>query len=615
MDQRTTAPLATSEPDFLDWEERLHYANRSRQMTDDALLERSDEVVGGWVGRETLDWLKRLEQEARTIRRLEEQRQRDMERRRRQQQMIERELQRSQRDLEMEDTQSVEDILAWSASASTSATAGREVSAWSRNSSRYQPGSKSDSALMFREQGEGASLAAVTPRTVDSRTREQGGGGKYFVSVANTREPFLLRPASLENLVEVPPAASQFSRTGSLENMVDAPFRDVQASGRGRLGSGGLRHGSLDSLLDMLGHEQQGGGSSDSEDGSDLLTSLTTTFDQKLQILLNPKYRLSSRHSRLTHSHSRHSGARLSGEVSRSVQAEGGQGVDGGAPQDWGWSREAGFRDPSLHRATKSDTKVGIASRFEWGTAGSSSSTSSNTTAVHGWRKPLPDFCSFLSRTPRPESRSGSVVLTQPRKLSSGRNEGVTTASSGRGSLGTRQAQPDFRPISKSEKMEVNAALARLTHRDGGRGKDEGVRRSGPGSSEGSTARAEGSGRKSVAGQSGSVSPSVASPPPSSVALPAATATGEGTGRGKASSKRRHTVGGAGDLEHFKALLAISGQQPDPRPSAWDQLCPSHKDLPLAPAQGLQAWVQKERLRGSTPDLLNCGRAPRQFSS
>ena len=459
-------------------------------MSDDALLERSDEVVGGWVGRETLDWLKRLEQEARTIRRLEEQRQRDMERRRWQQQMIERELQRSQRDLEMEDAQSVDDILAWTTSTPTAAATGRD-SAWSRSPFRYQPSSKSDSALLHSERSEGVSLAAATPRTADSRIREQGGGGKYFVSVANTRDPSLLRPASLENLIEGPPTSSQFSRTGSLENMLDAPLRDVLPSGRGRLGSGGLRHGSLDSLLDMLGQEQQGGGSSDSEDGSDLLTSLTTTFDQKLQILLNPKYRLSSRHSRLSYSHSRHSGIRASGESTHSAQAEGAHGADTSTSQDWGWGREAGFRDPSLHRAAKSDTKVGIASRFEWGTAGSGSA-SSNASTVHGRRKPLPDFTSFLSRTPRVDSRSGNVVLTQPRKLSSGHSEGFTT-SSGRSSGPTRQgeatvqqnrlgqARPDFRPISKSQKMEVNAALARLTHRGGGRSKDDGVQRSGRG--------------------------------------------------------------------------------------------------------------------------------------
>ena len=62
LDRRvtTTAPLATSEPDFLDWEGgppagQGHYGGRSRHMSDDALLDRSDEVVsGGWMAQVSL---------------------------------------------------------------------------------------------------------------------------------------------------------------------------------------------------------------------------------------------------------------------------------------------------------------------------------------------------------------------------------------------------------------------------------------------------------------------------------------------------------------------------------------------------------------------------------
>nr|KAG5690043.1 hypothetical protein BaRGS_009850 [Batillaria attramentaria] len=230
LDRRATAPLATSEPDFLDWEERHPYAGRGRHMSDDALLERSDEVeVGGWVGQNTLDWLKRLEQEARTIRRLEEQRQRDMERRRRQQQAIERELQRSQRDLELEDAHTVEDILAWPSSKDCAPT----TSAWSS-----------------------------APRTTF------------------------------------------------------APL-------------------TFNSLLDLIDKREHQQGDSDSEDGSDLLTSLTTTFDQKLQILLNPKYRLTARHSRLPNSQSRSNAGATMGV------SQGTDGVLVGQQKGAGWQDEA----------------------------------------------------------------------------------------------------------------------------------------------------------------------------------------------------------------------------------------------------------------------------------
>ncbi|XP_076460407.1 rho GTPase-activating protein 21-A-like [Babylonia areolata] len=635
LDRHTTAPLATSEPDFLDWDERHYYVGRGRHLSDDTLLERSDEVVGGSVGWKTLDWLKRLEQEARTIRQLEEQRQRDMERRRRQQQKIERELQRSQRDLEMEDAQSVEDLLAWSSAATTS-TPAPPPSSRSGYPSRPQPLTSSDVATFSREQAERQKLAAVAPRSAAKRFPETVSGGKYFVSVANSRDSFL-RPASLENLVEG--HAPQFPHTGSLENMVEGSPRDVQHFGPNPgigQGGGGLRHGSLDSLLDMMSYDQQGGGgSTDSEDGSDLLTSLTTTFDQKLQILLNPKYRLSSRHGRQSHSAARQSG--LFG-----IAESGHHGVDGMGGITQGRGREAGFRDPSLHRASKSDTKVGIASRFQRGGSGVAAATSvpasTATASTVGRYRPLPDFRSFLSRNPRPDGGTGNVVLTQPRKLTSTQTEGVSSTSPSRGTptrlsdvlqQSRSQARPSFRPFSKSEKMEVNTALARLAQREGGGVKDSSgqpspaapqvleaaVAPEGGRSRSGTDQSASSSGSKGTEGMesshpksdSGSVAQVPSAFPQTSSSQQ--TSEREGGRRGKGGGKRRHTVGGVGDLEHFKALLAVSGPASEPRPSAWEQLCPSsHSHAVSLPPEGrsLQAWMQKERLRGSTPNLLTC---------
>ncbi|KAL8562777.1 hypothetical protein ACOMHN_022652 [Nucella lapillus] len=648
LDRHTTAPLATSEPDFLDWDERYHYAGRGRHLSDDALLERSDEVVGGWVGRGTLDWLKRLEQEARTIRRLEEQRQRDIERRRRQQQKIERELQRSQRDLEMEDAQSVEDLLAWSSSATTSTPTFNPAptpgtSARPPYPSRPTPISPSDEASLSREYPESQRLAAVTPRATVKAFPEMVSGGKYFVSVANSRDSFL-RPSSLENLVEG--STSQFPHTGSLEN-VEGPLRDMHtfgpSPGLGQ-GNGGLRHGSLDSLLDMIHHEHQAGGSSDSEDGSDLLTSLTTTFDQKLQILLNPKYRLSSRHARQSHNLARQSGLFTGAELPlRSAPVEGVEGV--GVGQEWVKGRDGEFRDPSLHRAAKSDTKVGIASRFQWGSsAGQTGQSGSSTAGVPAWYKPLPDFRSFLSRTS--PGGANSVMLTQPRKLNSGRGSERLANSSSRPnplqlsealqqqSRSAQQAQARLRPFSKSEKTEVNTVLARMAQRDGGSSaKDSSGQSPGPQLPDSGSASSDSGGRsRSGTEQSSSSSGSSikttegseCSIKADSASLAQATPVSpppqekESVKKGKGDRKRRHTVGGVGDLDHFMALLAVSGQQNDPRPSAWDQLRPSAQAEAMFGApegRSLQAWMQRERLRGSTPNLLHCGLSSPQTSS
>ncbi|KAK7474310.1 hypothetical protein BaRGS_00034445, partial [Batillaria attramentaria] len=614
LDRRATAPLATSEPDFLDWEERHPYAGRGRHMSDDALLERSDEVeVGGWVGQNTLDWLKRLEQEARTIRRLEEQRQRDMERRRRQQQAIERELQRSQRDLELEDAHTVEDILAWPSSKDCAPT----TSAWSSAPrTTFAPLTFSESKQLNREPAsDGRTLVSVAPQPASQRG---GGGGKYFVSVANTRDSHLLRPASLENIVEGS-SSHHVSRTGSLENVVDSPpscehYTGVTGHGR-NLGNSGIRHGSLDSLLDLIDKREHQQGDSDSEDGSDLLTSLTTTFDQKLQILLNPKYRLTARHSRLPNSQSRSNAGATMG-VS--------QGTDGVLVVDKniGRGREAGFRDPSLHRAARSDPKIGIASRFEWGTSAAPGSSQSTSTPNSGARRSqLPDFRSFLSRTARPETNNGSVVLTQPKKLATAHPETQSGASakpaSSRSSsaLQGRQATSrlDFRPISKSEKMEVNTALARLKKEE----KDTQVKKDMRGQAQSPAdcpTGADSNRKDSVQGGGagcGDARAGVGSTPQGQQKGAGWQDEASGAERVKKDRrKRRHTLGGTCDLDHFKALLAVNGSQVDnrPRSSAWEQLRPSSNQsgVEAPPDRSLQSWLQKERLRGSTPDLLNC---------
>lgn len=73
--------------------------------------------------------------------------------------------------------------------------------------------------------------------------------------------------------------------------------------------------------------------------------------------------------------------------------------------------------------------------------------------------------------------------------------------------------------------------------------------------------------------------------------------------------KRRHTVGGSNDLEHFKALMHVcqSGTVGEPhKPSAWERLQPHHS--PGGGPPDLKTWLaQQHHLRhvGSSPALFS----------
>ena len=68
--------------------------------------------------------------------------------------------------------------------------------------------------------------------------------------------------------------------------------------------------------------------------------------------------------------------------------------------------------------------------------------------------------------------------------------------------------------------------------------------------------------------------------------------------------RRRHTVGGDDDLEHFKALISVlSHPNQDGSVSAWDRLKPDVEGS--AEQHTISSWMRKQRLRsvGSTPSL------------
>ena len=80
--------------------------------------------------------------------------------------------------------------------------------------------------------------------------------------------------------------------------------------------------------------------------------------------------------------------------------------------------------------------------------------------------------------------------------------------------------------------------------------------------------------------------------------------------------RRRHTVGGTQDLDHFKALMTATGSQDQRSPtggtqSAWERLQPgitidSHSSEGSTEAPSIMSWLQQQRLRhvGSSPAVF-----------
>ncbi|GFO50443.1 rho GTPase-activating protein 21 [Plakobranchus ocellatus] len=363
----------------------------------------------------------------------------------------------------------------------------------------------------------------------------------------------------------------------------------------------GRRHGSLDSLIDMMDKDKRASwASSDSEDGSDLLTSITTTFDQKLQILLNPKYKLNGAGRKSLKNDSAISETSTRGleshrQVDSLVSRNPPSNLKPGYTMAALMESDRSFQDPSLHRSAKSDSKIGIASRFERVDNPRATSSSpiggspldSVAKATQVRKRDLPDFRSFLGKSADGSTQQrdlASVVLTQPKKLEFG-----NTSSGGGGKVVRRNSgrngrSDSSRSISKLEKTERNWNLQ--AHRGAaippfGRNEME------------SDLEASQRGDKE------------------NLETPEQVLN-------RKNKHRRHTVGGAEDFEHISALSHIndnrnvegmgnligdnssSRRQQQQHPSAWEQLRPALKD---SGPGSMQAWIQRERLRGSTPDL------------
>ncbi|XP_023932057.1 rho GTPase-activating protein 21 isoform X1 [Lingula anatina] len=67
--------------------------------------------------------------------------------------------------------------------------------------------------------------------------------------------------------------------------------------------------------------------------------------------------------------------------------------------------------------------------------------------------------------------------------------------------------------------------------------------------------------------------------------------------------RRRHTVGGVKDVDHFRAIVTSLGQSEPSKQSAWERLQPRDRDTGEEDDRNLQTWLARERLRTSATDL------------
>ncbi|XP_060566502.1 rho GTPase-activating protein 21-like isoform X4 [Ruditapes philippinarum] len=611
--------------DFIDSDKESSYLNPTTRYFSDELLDRNDELElshstlsGSYsrLSKETIDSLKRIEMEARALREREERRQRDLEKRKLEKQRIEQDILQTQQELEIEDRHSVEDLL---------------------NAQDYgKMGINKD----FLNKRKITSNDYRNTRDVNqSSGSRQQGGGKYFVVKGNTSSSRSSRPpkqTSVESLV------AQSKRTGSLENMANgqkkSPSRPL-AQVRARKGedrskrdsaeikrrsvglarSNSVRRGSLDSLIDLIEKRdsRMSWASTDSEEGLDLLTTLTSTFDQKLQTLSSPKLSQSVSIAppppRRVPNYSSNSSLSTNTTTSESGESQSAQHrLPPQVPLSSVMSRQNNssdfpskqFRDPSLHRTPpKSDTKIGFATRFERSTthnpmyegnsepnlnalsrSGNSYGVSLQSDVTYSVDSAILSGSNRGLERQDTDSRVSSVmvVISSPSVMSadSRHSAGYSTPqfvskpvmSSQSNALPKWEtyipnspSRTEYRPISKSEKTEVNVKLSQNV-----------------------VDKNKNSNNTDIPTSSKSRS---ASPPPTN------------RKRSEKRKRRRHTVGGTSDGEHMKAISNALPKE-EQRLSAWEQLRPNiSQNSNIGPNSSMLTWLRNERIRGSSPDL------------
>ena len=636
--------LEMSDFEYMDSEKEsssAYLTPTTRYFSDESLLDKNDELEMSHgtqssnyrPSREYLNGLRRIELEARALREREERRQRDLEKRKLEKQRIEQDILQTQQELENEDRHSVEDLL----NAQYSQYGFVDY---------YNNKRKLETDL---HRNSSSSSGRKSSSTGKYSVKDSPSGGKYFVIKGNTQSVRGDRSSRPPRQTSVESLVTQSKRTSSLENMVDPhgqshghgrPLAHVRAR-KGdhaeRMRSEGIdskrrvsganhgnsmRRGSLDSLIDLIEKRdnRMSWASTDSEDGFDLLTTLTSTFDQKLQTLSSQKVPqvspapppvrhapfVSSNNSINTASGQQDTGDQpmpsnqtgLPPQVPLSIMNRHGSTTDLPAKQ---------FRDPSLHRTPpKPDAKIGLATRFERSTTynpmynegrntQSFNLQSDLTYTVENATVNVPSV--RLADRHEVDSRVSSVmvVISSPSVMSADSRKScnysvpqfiskpvmssVTLTSPLKWEPKPLQSSLrtglDYRPITKSEKTEVNVKLSKSLN---DKNRSDEVK---------SKAMIE-SENQNISGKSRS-----ASPPPTNR-----------TKRSEKKKRRRHTVGGTDDMEHMDALRQATAKEH--RLSAWEQLRPVvNNSNSLGQTRNMMTWLQNERVRGSNPDLLS----------
>ncbi|KAK3588177.1 hypothetical protein CHS0354_012242 [Potamilus streckersoni] len=632
--ERMTKSQEFSDREFADWDfidaekenQGVYIKPFSRHFSEDTMFDKNDELEISHghpsvpLSRETLESLRRIELEARALREREEKRRLEHEKRRLEKQRIEQDILRTQQEIEIDERHSVDDLLSApdSLSWSTPEYYNRPTDGSYRDSSGHM--TRDSSGHVTRDSWISQSkYTNHIPHSADSVP-----GGKYFVSVGNSkggnndrngRQP---KQASVESLI----ATSK--RTGSLENMIDTrqsgpgrPRGNVRGSRKRdeksgkresseviRLPNGSLirnssrRRGSLDSLIDSIEKRdsRMSWASTDSEEGFDLLTTLTSTFDQKLQNFSKTQSQGSSHqqcHGSTTGSYNALNEVtdesvqnRLPPQVPLTQVNRNSAGYLIGGSND----AKKQFRDPSLHRTpVKPEAKIGYATRFERGTNSSylTQVHSDSSLLGHGYSTYLVSDLTYPSDIfSQTESRVSSVMVptpTPPIMLADSSFHGsnfsmkpsALQGGANKWEVRSPSVQTDVRPISKSEKTELNQSVKLLGNGD----RNKTCNRM--------TSKLSGSDRDLCYIKSRSTSP-----PPSAKRAPH-----------ERRKKRRHTVGGIDDAEHMKAITSVIGQKDELRKSAWEQLQPVVQNSGLGPNSSLQTWLRQERHRLSFPDV------------
>ena len=598
-----------------------HFSEDSLDRNDELEISHSGMSNSFSVSQSTIDRLRIIEEEARALREKEEKRQRDHERRKLERQKIEQEIQRTKKDIEIEDSHSVEDLL------------------WHSSSDLLNRIARGESSSEFSNSSSGASSKVMygnSPVDGDHKRQDSGSGGKYFViqsvgSRSNSRDR--LARGSSDSLV-VPS-----KRTNSLEKLLETPSQEKSSvpkirtssrrrdegrshgrdsaekprRSRGNLSrSNSVRRGSLDSLIDLIDRNERqrySYDSTDSEDGSDLLSDLTSTFDQKLKILVNPKYKLNGSLNRLN---SQEGNLPVDKENNNATGVNAHLNLPPQVPLAHAQVNKFGlcnsndmlekqYRDPSLHRSPK-DAKVGIAYRFERNPSNSaltqpdgfnSNTDGANSLGTNSIILPQTSNASFPNS--RPKVSIVNSVQTSYAGIPASPNGNFHPSWDNSSAI-----RSENRPITKSEKTEVNVSLSKQSRDDrkfkissptcdNYRSTPKGVEFTIP-LQKGESARKTSEKREREF-----------SPQPSER-------------RREKRSKRRHTVGGTKDFDHFKALVSLGQAKEEPvRRSAWEQLRPVVKDGSQSANRSLLSWLQNERLRGSTPDLTSTQEFPNYF--